>query len=456
MSAKVSPPAKTRMIDRLPQRLRNTLSFVLFTARRYFGDNMTLSAGALTFSTLLAMVPLMVIAFAILSGFSAFDPARARMEEMFFEIFVPEVGAGVGNYLTDFSRNAANLTAAGIVALAFTAVMLLWTIEATLNQIWRVEKPRSIQIRVLIYWTVLTMGPLLLGAGFVLTSGTFSTITQWARQGVGSADAVPTLGVFFAFLSQFLTFTLLFKIIPARHVRLQDAAIGGAISAFGVQVLRWGFDLFLSSGSTYETVYGAVAILPIFLFWLYLSWVVVIVGAVCAAALPEWGQLRRDRPTGPVTPAQRLQAAVRVLSVLATKAKDGATATPEDLQSAAPLEISDDLFDSLRATGFIVQTENDRIGLLRDLHLTTLGDLARELRLSLGASTETADDLAPSMIARGPFLSSLPAALQDLHAAEAEILSMPLHDLIFEESAAPRPADRKMQATAATPALARG
>ncbi|HEX7718813.1 MAG TPA: YihY family inner membrane protein, partial [Woeseiaceae bacterium] len=170
-----------RIADRLPRVLVELMSFILYATRRFIDDGMTLSAGALTFSTLLALVPLMVIAFAILSGFAAFDPARARMEELFFAIFVPEVGAEVGNYLTEFSQNAANLTAVGIIALAVTAVMLLWTIEATLNEIWRVEKPRSIGVRVLIYWTVLTLGPLLLGASFVLTSGTFTTIAQWAR-----------------------------------------------------------------------------------------------------------------------------------------------------------------------------------------------------------------------------------------------------------------------------------
>ena len=125
-----------RLSDRVPRFLVDLMGFIIYAARRFIADGMTLSAGALTFSTLLALIPLMVIAFAILSGFATFDPARDRMEALFFEIFVPEVGAEVGNYLTEFSRNAANLTALGIVALAITAVMLLWTIEATLNQIW--------------------------------------------------------------------------------------------------------------------------------------------------------------------------------------------------------------------------------------------------------------------------------------------------------------------------------
>lgn len=444
---------KPSFITRLPRQLQGISSFLLFTVRRYLGDNMTLAAGALTFSTLLALVPLMVIAFAILSGFSAFDPARARMEAMFFEIFVPEVGAGVGNYLSDFSRNAANLTAVGIVALAFTAVMLLWTIEATLNQIWRVEKPRSIQVRVLIYWTVLTMGPLLLGASFVLTSGTFSTISQWAREGVGGAQAVPTLGVFFAFLSQFLTFTLLFKIIPNRHVRLKDAAIGGVISALGVQTLRWGFDVFLASGSTYETVYGAVAILPIFLFWLYLSWVVVLVGAVCAAAVPEWWKARDAVPGRVISPAQRLQSAVDMLRTLSVQAQRGRTVSVEDLQSDIPLDIRDELFESMHDAGFIVTTEDECVALLRDLHSTTLADLARDLHLSLGAAVRQGV-IAPKRNGADPVAQDLPGVLQALHQAEAEIMASSLHDLIAAAAALPLATAKPDAAAQAVPAQA--
>ena len=422
--------------DRVPRYLVDLKSFVIYAVRRFIADGMSLSAGALTFSTLLALVPLTVIAFAILSGFATFDPARERMEALFFTIFVPEVGAEVGNYLAEFSRNAANLTALGIIALAVTAVMLLWTIEATLNQIWRVETPRSMGVRVLIYWTVLTMGPLLLGASFVLTSGTFTTISQWARTGIGlerSEQAIPTLGMFFAFLSQSLTFTLLFKVVPARPVRLRDALVGGLIGGIGVQLLRWGFDSFITRGSTYETVYGAVAILPIFLFWLYLSWMVVILGAVIAASLPDWWKTRDAMPNQRVSPSQKLQAAVAILSALAQHARHGHTASQEELQALAPLNIRDDLFEHLCSAGYIVVTQDDRIGLLRDLHVTTVADLAQDLGLSLGAPELTPPASAPDqpqMNGTAAAPSALPLMLKDLHDAEASILARCLTDVV--------------------------
>lgn len=443
MGQRISNPFRRYLVD--------LTSFVVYAVKRFMMDGMTISAGALTFSTLLALVPLTVIAFALLSGFATFDPARERMEALFFQIFVPEVGAEVGNYLAEFSRNAANLTAVGIIALAITAVMLLWTIEATLNQIWRVEKPRSIGVRVLIYWTVLTLGPLLLGASFVLTSNTFTTLAQWARQGIGleqTEQGLPTLGLFFALLSQTLTFTLLFKIVPARPVRLRDAAVGGIIGGAGVQFLRWGFDSFLSLGSTYETIYGAVAILPIFLFWLYLSWMIVILGAVFSASLPDWWKTREATPHRILSPSQRLASAVAVLTILAQHARQGQTSSQEEVQEMTPLDIRDDIFERLRHAGYVITTSDDRIGLVRDLHITTLADLARDLDLSLGAAM--ADDLTEGMgtapsdhqdLATSPENSALPRLLNALHDAEAEILSPSLNDLIFPPSSEDQSAD---------------
>lgn len=423
--------------DCVPTFVVDLTSFIGYAVRRFLADGMTLAAGALTYSTLLALVPLIVIAFAILSGFATFDPARDRMEALFFDIFVPEFGAEVRDYLGEFSSNATNLTVLGIVALAVTAVMLLWTIEATLNQIWRIQKPRPLSVRVLTYWTVLTLGPLLLGASFVLTSGTFLTLTQWVREGIGSQQteqALPTLGILFALTTQSLTFMLLFKVVPARPVRLRDAAVGGLIAGVGVQVLRWGFDSIVAQGSAYETVYGAVAILPIFLFWLYLTWSVIILGAVFAASLPDWWKTRDAVIDEASSPSRKLEVAVDILSVLARQARNGETATQGQLQDITPLDIQDELFDHLCAQGYILITENERVGLVRDLHMTTAADLARDLGVSLGAdmSAGVRSNAGSRSSAGHPAHSGvLTSMLQDLYRAETTILEQSLHNVIF-------------------------
>lgn len=421
--------------DGLTRFLLDIASLIAYVIRRFINDGMTLLAGALTYSTLLALVPLMVIAFAILSGFAIFDPARERMEEFFFDIFVPEFGAEVGDYLAEFSRNAANLTAVGIVGLAVTAVMLLWTIEATLNQIWRVQKQRSISVRVLIYWTILTLGPLLLGASFILTSGTVATLTQWASEGVGAEQAeqaMPTLNLVFAMIAQSLTFTLLFKIVPARHVRLGDAAAGGIIAGVGVKLLGLGFDRILTQGSTYDTVYGAVAILPVFLLWLYLLWVIILFGAVFTASLPDWWKSRNVSLSSAPSLSQKLEVAVAALSIIAHNARNGQTTSWEELEKVNPLDIGDELYDHLAQQRYITITEDDRVALLRDLHITSVADLAKDMGLLLGslheASAETSSD---AMVNERSVAAEVRRLLEALYDAETALLERSLHDVIF-------------------------
>ncbi|SFP57264.1 YihY family inner membrane protein [Tranquillimonas alkanivorans] len=425
-----------RSIVGIPTFLRELASFVAFAVRRFYGDQLGQSAGALTYSTLLALVPLMVLTLAILSGFPAFDAVRDRMEELFFTAVVPEVGIEIQQYLTRFSANASNLTAVGIAALAVAAVLLLWTIEATLNQVWRVERPRPIGVRLLIYWTVLTLGPLLLAIGFAPTNGVLATAIRYAETGVGTDTLdVPSsaLHVIFPLLGQSLTFMLLYKLVPARPVRLQHAALGGAIAGIAFQILRWGFNSFLTSGSTYETIYGALAVLPIFLVWVYSSWTVIIFGAVFAASFPDWWQTRDPDPGRDLTPAGRLEVAVVVLGVLFRHSEKGGTVALSEVQDAAPIDLRDPIIECLVDRGYIVTTETSCLSLSRDLYRATVADLARDLELSLGAlPPETVpgahEDRAMARIAGSS--GSLPDLLKQLFQAENTILARPLAEVI--------------------------
>lgn len=218
-------------------------SFLYYTMRRFVSDGLGQAAGALTYSTLLALVPLLVIAFAVLSGFPAFDPVKIRMQEMFFGILVPEVGSDVRTYISDFTSNASDLTVAGIIALPVTAVLLLSTIEATLNQVWRVSRPRPLVVRLLTFWAVLTMGPLLIGASFTLTTDMMRPLQDWARD-AGYIPAVQLRADWprkvLALVNTTIVFTLLYCVVPAVQVRIRNAVIGGAFAAVAFQVLQWG------------------------------------------------------------------------------------------------------------------------------------------------------------------------------------------------------------------------
>jgi membrane protein len=417
-------------------------NFVAYGIRRFVRDRMTQAAGALTYTTLLALVPLLAIAFSIFSAFPAFDAIQDKIQDMIFNNLVPEVGQDVRGYLTSFTANASQLTAVGVVALALSAVLLLSTIESTLNTIWRVERQRPILTRLLMFWAVLTLGPMLLGASFSLTSDVFTTAERWA----GEASAyVPTTGGNIlqslespiAIVLQSLAFTTLFFAVPARSVRIRDAAIGGVISGVAFELLKSGFKAYLTAFPTYQTIYGALAVFPIFLIWLYLCWTVIILGAVFAASFPEWWRSREPEVDINLTPARRLQAAVALLAVLGGKAQTGGAVTQDDLAAAIPLEARDGIVETLRAKGYLVTTDDDSYSLSRDLHAVTVAELAHDLGLTLGLSAEDRehDDLGVveerSLETVTGFLSGM---LETLHASEKELLGRPVAEVIFSRA----------------------
>ena len=200
------------------------------------------------------------------------------METVIYTNLVPGVGGDVRAYLNSFLRNTGQLGTIGVVALGLSALLLLSTIEATFNRIWRVERPRPILVRFLMYWGVLTLGPLLIGAGITLTSDVFSVARQGLSQAGLDADqlamAAGGLGdQLISVLLQTGLFTILFAVVPNRRIAWGEALIGGFVSGAGFQILKIGFAAYLANAITYQTIYGALAVFPIFLIWLYLSWV---------------------------------------------------------------------------------------------------------------------------------------------------------------------------------------
>ncbi|MFN3210878.1 MAG: YihY family inner membrane protein [Roseovarius sp.] len=411
--------------------LRDIGSFFYFAMRRFVNDGLAQAAGALTYSTLLALVPLLVIAFAVLSGFPAFDPVKIRMQEMFFGILIPEVGSDVRTYISDFTSNANDLTVAGIIALPVTAVLLLSTIEATLNQVWRVARPRPLVLRLLTFWAVLTMGPLLIGASFTLTTDIMRPLQDWAKD----AGYIPSVQMrsdwprtALALVNTTIVFTLLYCVVPAVQVRIRNALIGGVFAAVAFQLLQWGFNTFVTSSATYSTIYGAVAVFPIFLLWVYSSWTVIILGAVLSASFPDWWR-RRDALSGTaLTPAETLEVAVALLAALARHAPNGQSMPPDDLAEHVPLLSRDATLESLLEANYVVETEDGQICMSRDLHRVTVAELARDIGLSLGRTREIED--RPSLSQVVSMTGTLPDLLARLRKAEDDILDQPIASVI--------------------------
>jgi membrane protein len=279
--------------------------------QRFREDRLGLTAGSLTFTTLISLVPLVTVMLALFSAFPMFASFQGSLENYFLQSLVPDtIARPVLAALTQFAGKANRLGAVGLLALVSTAIALMLTIDRSLNAIWRVRQPRPIAQRVLVYWAAATLGPLLLGMSLTITSYAIS-----ASRGV--VDALP--GGLNLLLNS-LQFALLaagmaglFRYVPNTHVRWRHALAGGVFTAIGFEVAKSVLGWYLRQMPTYAMVYGAFATVPIFLVWLYTSWVVVLLGAVVAAYAPS---LRMRVVRRPDVPGQRFELAVAMLRVL--------------------------------------------------------------------------------------------------------------------------------------------
>lgn len=255
-----------------------------FAVRRLNEERLPQVAGSLTFTTVLALVPVLTIALAVFTAFPLFNTFRSALEAYFVESLMPRsVSNTILDYLNQFARQAKRLSAVGAIMLFVTAVAMIALIDSTFHQIWRVKTRRPWMQRVLVYWATVTLGPLLIGSSMTFTSFLYTATSDVASQ-------VPMIGeIFYTLISILLTgaaFTLLYMVVPNRMVDWRDAATGGIVAAIAFEVTKRLFVVFVAKFPTYTVLYGALAALPIFLVWLYLGWLITLMGAVIAAALP--------------------------------------------------------------------------------------------------------------------------------------------------------------------------
>lgn len=258
-------------------------AFGRFVWRRFLDDKCLETAGALSYTTLFALVPLTAAVFGILSALPSFQGLTERVQHFLFNSFVPAAGEAVQHYLMQFAGNASKLTGIGIVVFLLSALAMLSSIEERFNRIWRVTSRRSPVSRFLMYWAALTLGPILVVAGLTLTSylaavpflGQFDTHRDFLRYLWGVLPFVVTLVGLFA----------MYTLVPNRRVPAKYAAIGALLAALLFGVARWGFAAYVRSVPSYEQIYGQLAVIPIFLLWVYMSWILVLLGASITASL---------------------------------------------------------------------------------------------------------------------------------------------------------------------------
>ena len=255
-----------------------------FARRRLGEEQLPQVAGGLTFTTTLALVPLLTIVLAIFTTFPIFNNFRVALEAYFVQTMMPRgIAQTVTSSLTQFASKAKSLSAVGAVMLFFTTASMMGMIERAFNQIWKVKRTRPVGQRVVIYWALVTLGPLLFGLSITATTQLFLATGSLTRVSPFVTSA------FYTLVSVALTggaYTLLYMLVPNKFVDWRDAMWGGLMAAIAFEIAKRLFALFVRQFPSYAMVYGALAALPLFLLWIYLSWMITLIGALLTAALP--------------------------------------------------------------------------------------------------------------------------------------------------------------------------
>ena len=228
------------------------------------------------------MVPLLAVIFSIFSIFPFFEKLKEEVEEFVFSNFVPALGDAVQEHILSFVENATRMTPFGLLVLLIIAVLLLSSIDHTLNQIWHVRKNRGLIVSYSIYLVVLISSPVLLGTSLAATSYLVSL------RGIEEGAALSVIKLLLAslpFLGSFLFFLLLYIIVPHTKVHFWSAVSGAMISTLLFEISKSAFALYFINFPVYQVIYGALAVIPLLLIWVFISWVVVLVGAQIAASL---------------------------------------------------------------------------------------------------------------------------------------------------------------------------
>ncbi|CAG7603081.1 YihY family inner membrane protein [Candidatus Vallotia tarda] len=276
--------------------------FASFVARRSAEDRIPQVAGSLTFTTVLSLVPLATVAFALFTVFPLFASFQQSLQGFLADHLMPaQINSQIFKYINQFEEKAKGLTTIGMITLVVTSVMTMMIVESAFNTIWRVRKSRPLAQRILVYWAVITLGPLLIGASLSVSSyllthsmlaSTVANVADVASVASGvAARAIPTF-IEWALIGavlplSVLAFTLSYVYLPNCRVAWCDAFIGGLCAAIAFELAKRGFGFYILHIPTYTAVYGAFATIPIFLLWVYLSWLITLFGAMLTSALPE-------------------------------------------------------------------------------------------------------------------------------------------------------------------------
>ncbi len=346
-------------------------AFFVYLLKTYYADQCLKSAAALSYTTLLSLVPLMAVVFSVFAAFPVFETIAGEVQSFVFKNFVPASGEVVQQHIEQFTSKATSLTAIGISFLIVSALLMMNTIEEAINNIWHIKKSRKALPKFMVYWAVLTLGPLLIGASLVVSSYLIS-LPLISEVAIVSGLKTTLLSLL-PFFATTLACTLLYSVVPNTRVPLYAAFAGAAVAAMLFELAKKGFAYYVTAFPTYEIVYGALAAIPVFLVWIYISWLVILLGAEISYCLTHKESqqslaaniklLHDFRTIGFIWQAQRQGSMFDPDSERGRKA----TLKPEELDSA---------LQRLEEHGLAHQSaDNSTWALSKDMSTLTLADL---------------------------------------------------------------------------------
>lgn len=368
-----------RWIDRMRDRAR-AKTFFRFVARRVIEDRLFQAAGALSYTSVFALVPLSMVVFGVLSAFPMFGVWSDRLSDYVFANFVPSAARSVEGYLRQFSDNAGQLTAAGVIALVVSLLITLNGIEAAFNRIWRVQAARPKVGRFLVYWTVFTLGALIAAASLAISAKFFAmSVFQTAAGSMLQQYLLrlAPMGI------ELFAIAAIYKVVPHRTIKWRHAVAGALLATAAFETVKWGLGLYLGSFGSYSRIYGTLAAVPIFLLWIYLSWVSVLLGASLASSLSAF----RYQPVAMRLPVgYEMYGLIRLLARFNEARKRGRGLHSDEIQRLEPM-LTDSLVQQMLAQlceiNVVRRAEDGEWLLARDLDELSMAELYEACQLRI-------------------------------------------------------------------------
>jgi membrane protein len=375
-------------------RWRGYQDFALAVFWRFYEERALQTAGSLTYTTLLSLVPLLTVALALSTAFPVFDNVVGTLQEYVLENVLPEADglSALADQINSFTERAGRLTAIGVVGLALTGVLLMMTIDDSLNRIFRVRRRRPLGLRLLTYWAVITLGPLLIGGSLSISSYLvgatlgYLDVPRIAQYPLGVLPFILTCGAL----------ALLYIFVPHRHVEWRHGLVGAFFAAVAFEAAKRGFAFYISHFPTYAFIYGTFATILIFLVWLYVSWVVVLLGATLTAMLPGWRNIAAEVNRAP---GRELAEALDVLGALARAQSEGRVVSAAQLARETGMlpYRAEMVLERAAASGWAARAEKDNWLLSRDAGSIRVDDVYRAFVYDAESGGVTDADLELSL-----------------------------------------------------------